>query len=60
MKFDDLSIPNQNKVIAKAKVDYPSAFKKQKRQTLDQKQYQLWLRKTALQSTIDEMKQELV
>ncbi len=60
MKFDDLSILNQNKVIAKAKVDYPSAFTKQKRQTPNQKQYQLWLRKTALQSTIDEMKQELV
>lgn len=60
MKFDDLSIPNQNKVIAKAKVDYPSAFNKQKRQTPNQKQYQLWLRKTALQSTINEMKQELV
>lgn len=60
MKFEDLSIPNQNKVMAKAKVDYPSAFKKQPRQTPNQKQYQLWLRKTALQSTIDEMKEELV
>lgn len=60
MKFEELSIPNQNKVLAKAKVDYPSAFAKKTRQTPNQKQYQLWLRKTALQSTIDEMKQELV
>lgn len=60
MKFEDLSILLQNKVTAKAKVDYPSAFSKKKRQSPNEKEYQLWLRKTALQSTINDMKQELV
>ena len=55
MKFEDLSIPNQNKVMAKAKVDYPSAFKKTKPDSLNGKQYQKWLQEQAIKATTNEM-----
>lgn len=55
MKFDQLSKEQQTKVIQQAKKDYPSAFKKLIKASLNDKQYQKWLQEQAIKATVNEM-----
>lgn len=55
MKFDQLSKEQQAKVMIQAKKDYPSAFKKLVKPSLNGKQYQKWLQDQAIKTTVNEM-----
>lgn len=55
MQFKDLPLTEQAKVIKQAKIDYPSAFKKLTKASLNDKQYQKWLQEQAIKRTVNEM-----
>jgi hypothetical protein len=55
MKFADLSLEQQQQVTAKAKQDYPTAFKPKKGLSIQDKQYVDWLKNQALTTTANEM-----
>jgi hypothetical protein len=55
MKFEDLSVNEQAKVLNQAKIDYPNAFKKLFKPQLKDKEYQKWLQQQAIKATVNEM-----
>lgn len=55
MTFNSLPKEEQDKVIKQAKIDYPSAFKKLTKASLNDKQYQKWLQEQAIKATVNEM-----
>jgi hypothetical protein len=55
MKFEDLNAIEQTKVLNQAKIDYPNAFKKLFKPSLNDKEYQKWLQKKAITATVNEM-----
>ncbi len=55
MKFDQLTKQQQDKVMKQVKKDYPSAFKKLTKASLNDKKYQKWLQDQAVQAVTNEM-----